>query len=69
MALSIQEYRAWLAERHLQMFALKAGVPTPAQIEAGDHRKAMVAEAFALADAFVEACKAQGCSPWGRESL
>jgi hypothetical protein len=64
------EYKAWFAEGVLRMYSLKAGHPSritpPGQDDARVIlvRQDMITEAFALADAFVEACAARGVKPW-----
>ncbi len=69
MPLSIDQYRAWLAERHLQMFALKAGPVSASTSEHSNHSKIMVDAAFSLADEFIAGCKERNTAPWERESL
>jgi hypothetical protein len=80
MAVSIDQYRALIAERHVQMYALKAGVvrqtPTGDEVIQKQHdaedamrRKGMVDEAFSLADEFIAGCRTRGLQPWERENL
>lgn len=78
MAITKDQYRALIAERHVQMYALKAGVPVPGGTPAAagaeqqprpEVHKVMVEEAFALADAFIAGCEARNVKPWERENL
>lgn len=64
------QYRTYLAERHLQMFALKSGFLAPAESEKmtiEDRRKYMIKEAFAVADAFLTECESRNLKPWERD--
>lgn len=67
---TVQHYKTKLAERHLQMFALKSGYLSPAASEGitlEQRREFMVNEAFAVADAFVAGCLKRDTKPWEEE--
>lgn len=69
MAISKEEYRTFLAERIMQMFALKTGFVPAAGVDPGAQRANLIRESFALADDFIKECSTRSLKPWDRESL